>query len=165
MAIAGAWVAPAHAADSSASANAVLLRPNTLVNVADLEFGQIISGATGGTVTISALTGAATSAGGVTAAGGPTGRAVFQGTGANFLMIVTGSNSATLARAGGGAPAMTAVLTRARQNGASAVALPASAIIFGSGFQTFYVGGTLTVPAGQPDGDYSGTFTVTVNYL
>lgn len=157
--------APAHAADSVADVQAVVLRPNTLVNVDDLDFGSAIIGATGGTISISATTNARTSSGGVTTIGGGATRASFQGTGANLLMIVTGSNSATLARVGGGAPSITASLTRARVTGTGTVALPNTAIIFGSGIQTFFVGGTLTVPANQPDGDYSGTFTLTVNYI
>ena len=40
-----------------------------------------------------------------------------------------------------------------------------TATLLPSGVQTYYVGGTLTVPANQPAGDYSGTFTLTVNYF
>ena len=157
--------AAAQLADADASAQAVILRPNTLVNTDDLDFGSFLSYATPGTVTISALTGARTTSGGVLAVGGGAGRAEFQGTGGAVLIIITGSNSATLARVGGGAPAMTATLTRARQTAGGPVALPNTAIVFGGGFRTYYVGGTLTVPANQLPGDYVGTFTLTVNYL
>lgn len=34
----------------------------------------------------------------------------------------------------------------------------------GTGQDTFQVGGTLTVGAAQPDGDYTGIFTVVVTY-
>jgi hypothetical protein len=93
-------------------------------------------------------------------------RAVFQGTGGLLLITVSGSNSATLTRAGGGAPAMTATLTRAMTtSGGGIILLGSSATLLPSGVQTYYVGGTLSVPANQPAGDYSGTFTLTVNYL
>ena len=79
---------------------------------------------------------------------------------------VSGSNSATLTRAGGGAPALTAALTRAMTtSGGGIILLGSSATLLPSGVQTYYVGGTLSVPANQPAGDYSGTFTLTVNYL
>ena len=83
-----------------------------------------------------------------------------------LLITVSGSNSATLTRAGGGAPAMTATLTRAMTtSGGGIILLGSSATLLPSGVQTYYVGGTLSVPANQPAGDYSGTFTLTVNYL
>jgi hypothetical protein len=156
--------AAAQLVDADAPTRAIILRPNTLVNVEDLDFGSFLSGPTPGTVTINALTNARSSTGGVTPVGGLAQRALFQGTGGAVLIIITGSNSA-LARVGGGAPSMTTTLNRARQTAGGPVALPGTAIVFGGGFQTYYVGGTLTVPANQPPGDYLGTFTLTVNYL
>lgn len=158
-------MAAAQLADADASTRAIILRPNTLVKVEDLDFGSMISGPTAGTVTVSAITNARTTAGGVTPVGGGALRALFQGTGGAVLIIITGSNSATLARIGGGAPSMTATLTRARQTAGGPVALANTAIVLGGGFQTYYVGGTLTVPANQPPGDYVGSFTLTVNYI
>lgn len=170
VAIAGAAaglpsMAAAQLADADASTRAIILRPNTLVKVEDLDFGSMISGPTPGTVTISALTNARSTTGGITPVGGGAQRALFQGTGGVVLIIITGSNTATLARVGGGAPAMTASLTRARQTAGGPVALANTAIVLGGGFQTYYVGGTLTVPANQPPGDYVGSFTLTVNYI
>ncbi|WOF42918.1 DUF4402 domain-containing protein [Sphingopyxis indica] len=163
---AGTIAAPAQAADQSSTANAAVIRPNTLIKTGDLDFGTLASGATGGTVTIDPVTGARSTSGSVTPVGAGEQRAVFQGTGGFLLLFVSGSNSATLARAGGGAAPMTATLTRAATtNGGGTALLGASAILFPSGVQTYYVGGTLTVPANQPAGDYSGTFTLTVNYL
>lgn len=157
--------AAAQLADADATARAVILRPNTLVNTSDLDFGEFLSNAAPGTVTINALTGARTTGGGVLAVGGGVTRGEFQGTGGAVLIIITGSNAATLARVGGGAPSMTATLTRARQTPTGPVALPNVAIVFGGGFRTYYVGGTLTVPANQLPGDYVGSYTLTVNYL
>lgn len=158
-------IAAAQLADTDARAVAVILRPNTLVNTGDLNFGEFLSNAAPGTVTISALTGARTTSGGVLAVGGGATRGEFQGTGGAVLTIITGSNAATLARVGGGAPSITATLTRARQTPTGPVALRNVAVVFGGGFGIYYVGGTLTVPANQLPGDYVGTYTLTVNYI
>jgi DNA-binding transcriptional LysR family regulator len=91
-------------------------------------------------------------------------RAIFQGTGGLLLITVSGSTSVSLARAGGGATPMTASLVRAASTGGGGIALLGGTLL-PSGVQTYYIGGTLTVPANQPEGDYSGTFTLTVNYL
>ena len=155
---------PAQAADFDGTAHAAVIRPNTLVKTDDLDFGTITSGTTGGTVTINPVSGARTTGGGVTPVGGDTRRAIFQGTGGLFLITVSGSSAVTLSRAGGGAPAMSASLVRAASTSGGGIAL-LGATLLPSGVQTYYIGGTLTVPANQPDGDYSGTFTLTVNYL
>lgn len=156
--------APVHAADTNVTVNAAVVRPNTLIKTDDLDFGTLVSGATGGTVTINPVTNARTSGGGVTLVGTSARRAVFQGTGGIFLITVSGSTSVTLARVGGGAPSMTATLVRAASTGGGGIALLGGTLL-PSGVQTYYVGGTLTVPANQPAGDYSGTFALTVNYL
>lgn len=155
---------PVHAADMGGTANAAIVRPNTLIKTDDLDFGTLISGATGGTVTIDPVTDARGATGGATPVGNDGHRATFQGTGGVLLITVSGSTSVTLARAGGGAPAMTASLVRAASTGGGGIALLGSTLL-PSGVQTYYIGGTLTVPANQPEGDYSGTFTLTVNYL
>lgn len=155
---------PAHAADTNVTANAAIVRPNTLIKTDDLDFGTLISGPTGGTVSIDAVTGARTATGGATPVGAGTQRAIFQGTGGILLITVSGSTSVTLTRAGGGAAPMTATLVRAASTSGGGIALLGSTLL-PSGVQTYYIGGTLTVPANQPEGDYSGTFTLTVNYL
>ena len=148
----------------SGTANAAVVRPNTLIKTDDLDFGTLISGATGGSVTIDPVTNARTASGGVTPVGSAAQRAIFQGTGGILFITVSGSTSVTLTRAGGGAPAMTASLVRAASTSGGGIALLGGTLL-PSGVQTYYIGGTLTVPANQPEGDYSGTFTLTVNYL
>lgn len=155
---------PAQAADVGGTVNAAVVRPNTLIKTDDLDFGTLISGATGGTVTINPVTNARTTAGGVAPVGSAAQRAVFQGTGGILLITVSGSTSVTLMRAGGGAAPMTASLVRAASTSGGGIVLLGGTLL-PSGVQTYYIGGTLTVPANQPEGDYSGTFTLTVNYL
>ena len=163
-AAAGSLCAPARAADTNVTANAAIVRPNTLIKTDDLDFGTLTSGTTGGTVTINPITNARTTSGGATPVGNDGQRAVFQGTGGIFLITVSGSSSVTLTRAGGGAPPLTATLVRAASTSGGGIALLGTTLL-PSGVQTYYIGGTLTVPANQPAGDYSGTFTLTVNYL
>ena len=160
---------PAYAADMPGTANAAVVRPNTLIKTDDLDFGTLISGATGGTVgtlpqAARSVANARTTGGGVTPVGSAAQRAVFQGTGGILLITVSGSTSVTLSRAGGGAAPMTASLVRAASTSGGGIALLGGTLL-PSGVQTYYIGGTLTVPANQPEGDYSGTFTLTVNYL
>ena len=69
-----------------------------------------------------------------------------------------------LPRAGGGAAPMPASLVRAASTSGGGIAL-LGVTLLPSGVQTYYIGGTLNVPANQPEGNYSGTFTLTVNYL
>jgi hypothetical protein len=154
----------AYAADMPGTANAAVVRPNTLIKTDDLDFGTLISGATGGTVTINPVTNARTTSGGVAPVGPAAQRAVFQGTGGILLITVSGSTSVTLNRAGGGAAPMTASLVRAASTSGGGIALLGGTLL-PNGVQSYYIGGTLTVPANQPEGDYSGTFTLTVNYL
>lgn len=155
---------PAQAADMSGIANAAVVRPNTLIKTDDLDFGTLISGPTAGTVTINPVTNARNATGGTTLVGNDGGRATFQGTGGILLITVSGSTSVALTRAGGGAPAMAASLVRAASTSGGGIALLGATLV-PSGVQTYYIGGTLTVPANQPAGAYSGTFTLTVNYL
>ena len=160
----GALAAPAQAADYPGTATAAVVRPNTLIKTNDLDFGTLVSGPAGGTATIDPVTGARSTSGGVNPVGAGQQRAVFQGTGGFLLLFVSGSNAVTLTRAGGGS--MSATLSRAvSTSGGGITLLGPSATLFPSGVQTYYVGGTLTVPANQTPGDYSGTFTLTVNYL
>src|SRR5690606_30752714 len=82
--------ASAHAAEGTGSGEAVIVTPLSLVNTAPLAFGNIVPGATAGTVTISQISGARTAAGGVTLAGGAAGRATFTGlTGGWGIIIIT----------------------------------------------------------------------------
>ena len=66
----------ASATETTGTANAAVVRPNTLIKTDDLDFGTIVSGTTGGTVTVNPATNARGSAGGVTLAGSGAQRAV-----------------------------------------------------------------------------------------
>ena len=68
MAAAGIMTVPAQAATRAAPVEAVTIRPLSLVETEDLDFGTLIAGSVAGTATINANSGVRTTTGGVTAA-------------------------------------------------------------------------------------------------
>lgn len=147
---------PAFAASAGGPTEAVIVSPLSLVNTDDLDFGTIVRGATAGTVTINANTGARTVTGGAVAAGGTPKRAAFVGVGRpGILSFVSIGPAPTLSNGTGG----TMTTTLAVEGGGGLILFP------GSGVQTFRVGGTLAVGANQQEGNYTGTFTMTVVYF
>ncbi len=147
---------PTLAANTSATSRALVIGRLSLVNVDDLDFGTIVSGTVPGTVVINPSTGARTTTGGAVAQGGTPQRALFVGAGrVGLLSIVSIGPSPTLVNGTGG----TMPTALAIEGG------PGIRLIPGTGIQTFRVGGVLTVGANQADGDYSGTFTLTVDYF
>ena len=152
-------------ASSHGEAEAIVLRPLAFFKVNDLDFGDIIASGTAGTVTIEP-DGSRSRTGGVTLAGsggepsrfaglGSFNRQVNISLGANTIFI-TGPGQQMRVRTFEIGSTPTAVLstspTRFRINTAL-------------GNYNFPIGATLEVNANQAPGDYSGTFTVTLNYL
>jgi hypothetical protein len=158
-------VAPAAAATGNAVSRARIRRPTTLISSRDLDFGTLIRGATAGTVTINAQTGVRTRTGGVVLAGGAPNSAAFAGTGTGNAIVTMSVSAATitLARSGGGAT-MTLNTLRVRAGAGGQQTLPRNYTLPASGAQTFNFGGRLNVAANQLDGNYSGTFSLTMNY-
>jgi hypothetical protein len=127
----------------------------TLTQLTSLQFGGAFRSATAGTVVL-APAGARSATGGVTLSSLlPTGPATF---------TVTGSPSATYAIT------LPASVTLSGPSGATLTATALTSTPSGTGTldptgkQTLAVGGTLNVAANQVNGDYSGTFNVTVAY-
>lgn len=147
------------------SSTADIVRPLTLVNTSDLDFGRIIAGPTAGTITLSASN-QVTSSGGVLSVGG-TDNARFYGYGTynQTVWIRAHTNTISLARSGGGASMTVSDLTMA-----ATPVVPLNTtwrgFIIGStdGFFGFSVGGQLSVGANQAPGIYNGTFTVELIY-
>lgn len=156
LVVLGLPAAPALAATGSGTANAVTLRPLSLVNTEDLDFGTIVAGTTAGTVRINENTGVRTTTGGAVAAGGTPNRAEFQGL-ARFGVLATVAISAapTLTNGTGG----TMASTLAVQGGTGLRIFPGTGVLF------FYVGGTIAVATNQQPGNYAGNFSLTVNYF
>ncbi len=158
--------APALAQNGAQSeAEAIVLRPLSFFKVNDLDFGSIIASGTAGTVRL-APDGTRTRTGGVTLAGNGGEPARFAGLGTpnRQVNISLGSNTIWITGPGvrmrvrdfeiGSTPTAILSTTPTRFSIASAL-----------GNYNFPVGGTLEVGANQAPGDYSGTFTITLNYL
>ncbi len=138
-------------------AKAVTLKRLSIVKVLDLEFGNMIAGASPGTVAIDATFSTRTTTGGTTALGGTVNAAQFYTYGGPLqLVIISRGPLPVLARVGGGATMNVTALTL---NG------PVVRFINAAGLLDLRVGGTLAVGANQMEGDYSGTFTITVTYF
>lgn len=164
--MAPAVATPAFAqASTQGEADAIILRPLSFFKVADLDFGSIIASGAAGTVRI-APDGARTRTGGVTLAGNDGEAARFAGLGTpnRQVNISLGANQIWITGPGqrmrvrdfeiGSTPTTALSTTPLRFRIDSAL-----------GNYNFPVGATLEVHANQAPGDYSGTFTITLNYL
>jgi hypothetical protein len=159
-AVAGASLvaAPAFAADTATSdSRALILLPLSLTKVQDLSFGTVVppSSGPGGTVTILATNGNRSHTGAVVEVGSDTGdRALFAWAGTQGQQVDFSISSAP------------ANLT----SGANSVAVSllylstTSTIVGSTGVVEVGVGGSISIPANQPAGLYTGTFDVTADY-
>ena len=147
---------PAFAATSNqATANATvnIVSPLTLTNTAGLNFGTVVGPFAGQTVRVSTLS--ARTCGGLVCSGNASvSAAKFNVTGgtASQNLAVTVDPSVSLIS---GANTLTVDLT---------TDLPSGVVTDGTGKASFAVGGSLPIPTGTPDGVYSGTFNVQVDY-
>lgn len=162
-ALCGGMAARAAPARGQAGAEAVILRPFTIVKTEDLLFGNMATSNIQGTVVINPNTGAVTHTN-VTGLGGTiqAAQAVGYGTPGSLVWVRWSTQAFTLARVGGGA-SMT--VSQLRTNcvlfcfaGSDPRIVPAN------GFLDVRFGGQLNVGANQPDGEYVGSFAVTIDY-
>ena len=146
----------AMAATASGGGEAIIVTPTSFFLVEDMAFGTIVPGASAGTVTIDALSGARTSGGGVIAlAGSGAQRARFVAGGTDGQTVdLTLSAPPTLDDGNGNTMVMNDLVLDG----------PATRTFGPSMAMDIYVGGTLAVGANQTPGTYSGTFTLTVEY-
>ncbi len=139
-------------ASSSVTASARIYKPITLsLTNAGLSFGDIFTDATGGSVTLDAA-GTRSTTGPALATTGSAYAAAFTVTGkrnATYAITLPASVSLT----GPGAP-MTV----------NSFVTSTAGTLDASGTQSFTLGATLAVGANQTDGDYSGTFSLSVAY-
>lgn len=159
--------APLAAQDSAtaaASATAGIAGAIRIMNTGDLAFGDVLPGATAGTVRVDVTTGRTptvtrTAAGGAQLAGSAFTAATFyiQQTGSwwPWVRVALPSGPVTLTRAGGGA-SMTVDSFETNCNGTGFFSCPTMPL-------TLYVGARLNVAANQLPGVYSGTFAVTAH--
>lgn len=158
VAVLGAVPAAASAATASSDSTATIVTAISLTNTAALDFGSAVADAAsqgtvemgaGGTRTCTTVT---------CVTQDPGNAASFDVSGeANYSYDVTLPGSAiTLTHDSNGTDTMSADTFAASNAG--------SGTLDGSGADTFTVGATLTVGAGQTAGGYTGTFDVSVDY-
>lgn len=153
-------VAEAQAATGTGNISAIILTPVAITVPTDLHFGSMTESGAGGTMLIDTV-GARTPGGAVTAVagGGLESEAVLSITGATGINIDVDIVGAPIT-VNSGANTMTVSTFNVGTNAAGSsptVTLTASP-------DTFGVGATLTVGAGQAPGTYTGTFQVTAAY-
>ncbi len=146
----------ASAVVGSSPISAEIVSSLAITNTASLNFGQIASGTSAGTVTMTPL-GIRLPIGVVLGNQGTSSAASFTVTGGplNLYSIVLPADG-TVTLTSGSHPAM------AVNTFLSVPALLGTLSLTGS--QTLLVGATLSVGANQPNGIYTGTFNVTVSY-
>lgn len=142
-----------HAASAGANATATVITPIAISNTADLAFGNFAA-STGGTVVIDAA-GSRTKTGAVVLSAANAGAAAsFDVTGqADATYAISLPSSATITS---GANNMTVDTFTSSPS--------ATGTLSAGGAQTVSVGATLTVASAQATGDYTGTFSVSVEY-
>lgn len=152
----GSAAAAATTATSDATGSATVLHPLTVVKSADLDFGTIIV-AGAGTAVLDPTSGAITTTGALTLSGTAAHPARFTTTGSrnSNVHLRVPQQPVTLTRVGG---TETMTVSNFTVDGATNRKIPQSQTF------DFAVGGTLAVAAGQAEGNYVGTFTMTVQY-
>lgn len=132
------------------------LRKLSILNLSDLNFASIISGATAGTVTIDPDDDTRANTGGAIGAGGVPQAAKFYTYGGPLQNLqVNRGDLPILTRVGGGA---TMNVTGLTLNG------PVLRFLNAAGLLDLRVGGTLAVRANQLPGAYTGSFQIIVTY-
>ena len=143
-------------ASRNSNGQAAVLGSLSVLKKSDLDFGALaVAGA--GTAVIDPLSGTLTTTGGVTVLGSSAHPAIFTGTGSrnSVVNIRLPKSSITLTRVGG---TETMTVSNWTLDGKTNRKIPPTQAF------DFAVGGTLNVAAGQAEGTYLGTFTVTVQY-
>jgi hypothetical protein len=149
--------AQAAPATTDATGRALILVPLQLTKITDLDFGTVIPSAVSGVVSINAVTGARSFAGGVTGVASDEGaRATFGGAGSPDQQVIMSMDPPLELTSAAGDTV--AVLGFTLDGPSTRTVDPVS--------RAFYVGvgGTLEIAADQPEGDYTADFVVTANY-
>jgi Mat/Ecp fimbriae major subunit len=143
----------AHAEVAATDASAKVYRPINFAVLLELDFGSIVAGPAGGTVTLNPASAIRDCAGGSLVCAGTFSWSKLQLTGSDATVVVTYSPDFTLT--GPGAP----ILAELDFPGGSGTAVALS-----GGSTTIDIGAKLHVNANQVSGTYSGIFSVDVNY-
>ncbi len=151
--LAAATASAQASATTSASASARVLAKIQLAKVTDLNFGDVVAGASLGTAVVDTA-GARSSTGGVSLAAGTVSQASFTVTGEpSKSYTITVPASVTISSGGNNMTVDSFTFSPS-----SPATLP------GGGSDTLNIGATLHVAANQATGSYTNTFNVTVAY-
>lgn len=144
------------AATKNATGTAAILKSLSIIKKADLDFGELVV-TTAGTAVLDPVSGAVTTTGTIIPVGTAGHAATFTATGSknSVVNIRVPTSAVTLTRVGGGG---TMTVSNWTLDGKSNRKFPLNSAF------NFNVAGTLNIGANQPDGTYTGTFTVTVQY-
>ena len=148
----GLTSAPAHAETAAANSLATVYRPSTLASLLDLNFGTIVANSTGGVIDLDVNTSSRVCQPGLVCSGGYA-FATLQLTGSNAVVVVTYEPLIQLT--GPGDPMNVLI----QFPGGSGALVPIT-----NNSTTIQFGALLTVNPSQLPGDYSGLFSVNVNY-
>jgi hypothetical protein len=142
-------------ATATATARAEVLQQISAVNTAELDFGTISRGSIPGQVTIAADGSGRSVSGGVSGAGGNPHPATFLASGTpNRTYTISHDSGATLTNGSGDTLSISSLLIDG----------PNTRQFDTNGESVIGVGGTLAVAGNQPEGSYSGSFSLTVDY-
>ncbi|MEO0462839.1 MAG: DUF4402 domain-containing protein [Pseudomonadota bacterium] len=150
----------------SAEARAFLVTPLSFVKEFDLDFGQIIPGATNGEIVMDS-TGIISTTGGITVLTGTSQPARFWGYGQfnQRVLINIDQNSYLLTHTNGSDTMVYDRVTIGSQPPIRITTNPRRfRIINPDGFFSFTIAGRLQVASSQEPGEYTGEFTVTLEY-
>lgn len=149
---------------TSAESQAVIQEPMSVYAVQDMDFGQILTDGTPGTVTIDANTQICVATAPLVRTG-PCRTAIFSGYAGFFSTIRIDSGPQLTLTGPGGA---TMIVDNIQYVGAGGFVLPLGngqfLVIDGDGLYQISVGGRLNVGVNQPPGEYTGTITAELNY-
>jgi hypothetical protein len=149
-----------------AGAEASIVRPLSFIYVKDLDFGTILRGSTGGTVTLSPFN-VRTASAGITLVPSTTQAAEFAGWGSNNqnVDISLSANTITLTRIGGTQTmTMNTFIVGSTPTAQLTIVPRRFRIVSTTGVFQFPLGATLNIGANQMPGSYKGTFNITLNY-
>jgi hypothetical protein len=153
----------AQAKTGTGTSTASMRRALTITNTQSLAFGSLIRPTAASNVTINAQTAARTKSAGISWVGGTFKRGIFSVNGTPNKIVTVSMPNFTLLR-GGGTQTMTVNTLRMSVNGGGQATITGTRNLGATGTLTIGIGGRLNVAANQVAGDYSGNYTLTVNY-
>lgn len=174
LAAAAILAQPASAQSKVASANttAIVLTPGSIVKTADMKFGNIVVGATAGTVVLTANVAPTCTATGTLVHNGAcqSARFVVRGKKSQHVRIQDLGNTGIVTLTGPGGATMILDTMKITASGMTANG-QGNGWRFGnwriddaSGIANFWMGGTLHVNANQAPGVYNGTLTIQIQF-